>query len=133
MSFLSPPPQDVPIRAAGAGGDGADERCVGIVVVVLGAGTSGVRPGFRLVGRLEEALRWYNMAARLAPADASTENDIGVVYAGLENNRLAIEHFKKAMEIKPDDMDARLNLRKAMRDGGENMRPASSNSPSLQP
>jgi len=57
-------------------------------------------------GRLNEAVAEFEVATRLAPADARAWKGLGMAYAAQSNFRLAEGPFRKACEMAPRDEDA---------------------------
>jgi Flp pilus assembly protein TadD/ubiquinone/menaquinone biosynthesis C-methylase UbiE len=61
-------------------------------------------------GRIGESIQKMERALELDPLNAEFHNDIGVIYHASGNSEKALSHFEKALEINPEDLDARKNL-----------------------
>ena len=61
-------------------------------------------------GDYTKALRKLLEAEKLYSKDPLLQNDLGLVYMAKEKPDMAIDHFKKAVEIKPDYTPAKNNL-----------------------
>jgi tetratricopeptide (TPR) repeat protein len=65
-------------------------------------------------GRIDAAIEQYQAIARKAPRDSSkAHNQLGVIYAQKNDLRRATEHWQKALEIDPNNANARANLKRA--------------------
>jgi type II protein arginine methyltransferase len=62
-------------------------------------------------GRPSEAIRRYEMAARLDPNDAMAQYNLAMVLAQIGRTSDAIVHFQEAVRLRPDDTEARNYLR----------------------
>ena len=62
------------------------------------------------LGRLDDAAAEYDEAVRLAPADYLTQVNRGIVAARRGDATLARQSFETAIELKPDDAPAYVNL-----------------------
>ena len=61
-------------------------------------------------GNLPEALKELTTAVEKYPDDATYHNALGLAFFARELNDDAIDHFKRAIEIKEDFSDAHTNL-----------------------
>ena len=61
-------------------------------------------------GKLTAALREFRKAEAIYADDPFLQFDIGLVYATREKYKIAVSHFKKALELNPDFSPARNNL-----------------------
>jgi Tfp pilus assembly protein PilF len=65
--------------------------------------------------RPEEAIREYQIALQLDPADAAAHNNLGWTLANQGRIAEAVPHFERALAINPQYENARLNLDQARR------------------
>ena len=56
-------------------------------------------------------MKYFYRALKLNPGSAEINNNLGVALFYKGNNAEALAHFKEALKIDPDFMDARNNLR----------------------
>ncbi len=61
-------------------------------------------------GRLQEAISSFERAAALAPWDASIPNRLGIALYQRKNWKGAEEAFRRALRVRPRNVDARVNL-----------------------
>jgi mono/diheme cytochrome c family protein len=66
-----------------------------------------------------EDVRGYETMLRVAPADAELRNDLALLYLGLGRTALAVEHFRRSVQLKPDSTAMRFNLATALSVGGQ--------------
>ncbi len=66
--------------------------------------------GFRESGKWREALDEYRSVEQIRPDDPVLLNNIGSCLASLEQNEAALACFEKALRLKPDFAEARLNI-----------------------
>jgi tetratricopeptide (TPR) repeat protein len=65
-------------------------------------------------GRIEEAEAQYRAITETAPRDASQAyNQLGVIHAQKNELRQAIESWQKALDVDPNNEDARMNIQRA--------------------
>jgi tetratricopeptide (TPR) repeat protein len=65
---------------------------------------------YRQAGQWSEALAGYREVEKFRPGDPALLNNIGTCLASLERFAEAAEHFEKALRLRPDFPEARLNL-----------------------
>lgn len=65
------------------------------------------------MGQVDEAIREFQEAARLEPANAGAHNNLGILLASLGRIDEGIEHFRMALTIRPDFVEAAANLARA--------------------
>jgi tetratricopeptide (TPR) repeat protein len=70
------------------------------------------------MGRVDEAIPQLEKALRIDPSSSLTHANLGLALRGKDPAR-ALEHMRRAVELKPDFMEARLNLGAALLDGGQ--------------
>jgi Flp pilus assembly protein TadD len=61
------------------------------------------------MNRSDSALYYYNISVSVQP-DADVLNNMGVVYLSMSDFKNAIPFLQKALELKPDNKNARMNL-----------------------
>ena len=76
-------------------------------------------------GKLHEAEAIYRKALKEQPHSFDVLHMLGVLYAQLKNEELAVKFIEKALKIKPDNAYAFYNLGNVFRDGGKSDRAAS--------
>jgi tetratricopeptide (TPR) repeat protein len=65
-------------------------------------------------GRIDEAAAQYRAIVKVAPRDSSNaHNQLGVIFAQRNDLRQAIDHWQKALDVDPNNMNARANLERA--------------------
>jgi Tfp pilus assembly protein PilF len=62
------------------------------------------------LGRLDEAVRSFEHAVRLAPSDAKFWANLGGVYGNVGSYEESVSALKKGLEIEPDSTELRKNL-----------------------
>ncbi|MCH8959042.1 MAG: sulfotransferase, partial [Proteobacteria bacterium] len=75
--------------------------------------------GYRLAGRLEEAVGEYRNALTLRPDSAEVYSNLGAALGALGRAQEAVDSLQKAMEIKPDRAEMHSNLGMALRSLGK--------------
>jgi hypothetical protein len=63
--------------------------------------------------RLEESLKYFEQALKIDPNHVSSHNNMGITLARLGKLDRAIEHFKIAIRLRPDNQTYRQNLARA--------------------
>jgi hypothetical protein len=66
-----------------------------------------------------EDVRGYETMLRVAPADAELHNDLALLYLGLGNSDVAVDHFRTAVRLTPSSSAMRFNLATALSVRGE--------------
>ena len=66
--------------------------------------------GFRLEGKLDEAINHYHRALQLEPRFGETHNNLGFALATQAKYNDAISHYRQAMKLKPGYAEAHNNL-----------------------
>jgi tetratricopeptide (TPR) repeat protein len=69
-------------------------------------------------GKVEDAIPQLERALKIDPASSLTHANLGLALRGRDMPR-ALEHMRRAVELKPDFMEARLNLGAALLDAGK--------------
>jgi len=70
-------------------------------------------------GDLEAAIKYYGIAAKIAPPSADLYNNMGVALRSLKRQQAAIVCYHKSIAIKPKNAGAYSNLGNAYRDLGQ--------------
>jgi protein O-mannosyl-transferase len=70
---------------------------------------------YHRAGNLAEAGKYYKLAVTFNPYLAESFFNLGVIYLGRQEFDLAIENFKKAAELRPDDPEAQNALNFAIK------------------
>lgn len=70
------------------------------------------------MGKVDEAIPQLEKALRVDPSSSLTHANLGLALRGKDPAR-ALDHMRRAVELKPDFMEARLNLGAALLDGGK--------------
>jgi len=69
------------------------------------------------MGKLDEAIPQLERALKVDPGSSLTHANLGLALRGRDLPR-ALEHMRRAVELKPDFVDARMNLGAALLDAG---------------
>ncbi|MBN1605256.1 MAG: tetratricopeptide repeat protein [Polyangiaceae bacterium] len=65
-------------------------------------------------GRIDEAIAQYRAIVQMAPRDSGNAyNQLGVIFAQRSELRQAVDNWQKALEVDPNNMNARVNLQRA--------------------
>ena len=64
----------------------------------------------RRLERHEEAIEQLRVAARLDPADAATQVELGLAYQAAGDKSAALQCLRRAIELDPDSPESRLHL-----------------------
>jgi tetratricopeptide (TPR) repeat protein len=70
--------------------------------------------------RLNDALKWFQKAAAIAPSDATLHIKVGVVAVAIDQYSVALKAFEKALEVDPRNTDALFNSGKLLAALGRN-------------
>jgi regulator of sirC expression with transglutaminase-like and TPR domain len=73
----------------------------------------------RRQGRLDNALRAYDRLVAAAPADAAAWNERGILHGMRGDPKRALADFDKAVELRTDDAEPRLNRAGALAEIGD--------------
>jgi tetratricopeptide (TPR) repeat protein len=65
--------------------------------------------------RITEALSYYSKALDLDPNDAEIHNNFGVAWIHMGRFEKAVDHFRRALQLNQGYIDARENLKKALK------------------
>jgi Tfp pilus assembly protein PilF len=65
--------------------------------------------------RITEALSYYSKALDLDPDDAEIHNNFGVAWIYMGRFEKAVDHFRRALQLNQGYVDARENLKKALK------------------
>ena len=67
------------------------------------------------LGKIEEAIGYYEIALKLDRNNAVTHSNLGLALAGVGRDQEAIGHFQEALKIDPNYGDAINNLQSLQR------------------
>jgi tetratricopeptide (TPR) repeat protein len=119
-------------EAAGGGGaigggaaNGGDEAAIAAYRNAASLDPRYLRPRINLGslylsrGMPEDALRYLNEAYRLEPANFEVNNNMGAVYAKLENWVSSVDHYERALAAEANHPTVHLNLARAYAGAGD--------------
>ncbi len=86
--------------------------CLGVFLVIGAAGCDPYQEGMELLegGEYEAAAEYFSQRVKENPEDPRVHHQLAYSYTRLKMRDEAIKHYKKALELKPDYFESRLNL-----------------------